>query len=211
MDSTCLVTGGSGFVGGRLIQILLSHGWQVRALARSESAVRAVRAQGAEPVRGSLDDVASLEAAARDCDVVIHVAAYFRLWGDPAEFERSNVQGTANLLQAAAGASVKRFVQLGAAAVALDRELIGNILVKSPEQCLHFLNRPLDEHYYLLTVDGAQVIYLRGNQWYEYRKEKDYHPPYYDQGHQGTHRPGKGPPADMYPAEQVNKRPPHFR
>ena len=119
MKSTCLVTGGSGFVGRRLIQILLSHGWQVRALARSESAVRAVRGHGAEPVRGSLDDVASLEVAARDCDVVFHVAAYFKLWGDPAEFERSNVQGTANLLRAAAGASVKRFVQLGAAAVVM--------------------------------------------------------------------------------------------
>ena len=135
MDSTCLVTGGSGFVGGRLIQILLSHGWQVRALARSENAVRAVRAQGAEPVRGSLDDVASLEAAARDCDVVIHVAAYFRLWGDPAEFERSNVQGTANLLQAAAGASVKRFVQLGAAAVVMgDREPMLRVNEALPRQ-----------------------------------------------------------------------------
>ena len=36
MASTCLVTGGSGFVGGRLIERLVAHGWQVRALARSE-------------------------------------------------------------------------------------------------------------------------------------------------------------------------------
>ncbi|CAJ0557554.1 unnamed protein product, partial [Mesorhabditis spiculigera] len=84
--------GGSGFVGSRLIQILQQHGWQVRALARSDEALRTVRALGAEPVRGSLEDRASLIAAAQGCSVVFHVAAHFRLWGDWAEFERSNVQ-----------------------------------------------------------------------------------------------------------------------
>ena len=119
MTSTCLVTGGSGFVGGRLIEILLSHGWQVRALARSDDALRSVRARGADPIRGSLDDASSLVAAVEGCSVVFHVAAHFRLWGDTAEFERSNVHGTNNLLRASAGALVKRFVQLGAAAVVM--------------------------------------------------------------------------------------------
>lgn len=119
MTSTFLVTGGSGFVGGRLIERLVAKGYQVRALARSDEAIRIVQKRGAEPVRGSLNDVASLARAARGCDAVIHVAAYFKLWGDPAEFERSNVAGTANLLQAAASASVRRFVQLGAAAVVM--------------------------------------------------------------------------------------------
>ena len=50
---------------------------------------------------------------------MIHVAALFKLWGDAEEFERSNVQGTANLLKAAAAASVRRFVQVGAAAVVM--------------------------------------------------------------------------------------------
>ncbi|PJI38925.1 NAD(P)-dependent oxidoreductase [Ferrovibrio sp.] len=119
MTSTFLVTGGSGFVGGRLIERLVAKGYQVRALARSDDAIRIVQKRGAKPVRGSLNDVASLAHAVRGCDVVIHVAAYFKLWGDPAEFERSNVDGTANLLQAAANASVRRFVQLGAAAVVM--------------------------------------------------------------------------------------------
>lgn len=119
MTSTFLVTGGSGFVGGRLIERLVAKGYQVRALARSDEAMRIVQKKGAQPVRGSLNDVASLASAARGCDAVIHVAAYFKLWGDPVEFERSNVVGTANLLQAAASASVRRFVQLGAAAVVM--------------------------------------------------------------------------------------------
>lgn len=51
--------------------------------------------------------------------MVFHVAAHFKLWGDPGEFQRSNVDGTAALLQAARHASVRRFVQLGAAAVVM--------------------------------------------------------------------------------------------
>lgn len=119
MASTCLVTGGSGFVGGRLIERLITQGWRVRALARSPEAARIVERRGAQAVSGSLEDMTSLIDACRGCDVVIHAAAHFKLWGDPAEFERSNVKGTANLLQAAAATSVKRFIQLGAAAVVM--------------------------------------------------------------------------------------------
>jgi len=119
MMATCLVTGGSGFVGGRLVERLVTQGWQVRALARSAEAARIVSRRGALAVPGSLDDPATLAAACQGCDVVFHVAAHFKLWGDPGEFERSNVEGTAALLQAARGASVRRFVQLGAAAVVM--------------------------------------------------------------------------------------------
>lgn len=119
MAGTCLVTGGSGFVGGRLIERLVAQGWQVRALARSDEAMRIVARRGATALPGSLDDTASLALACRGCEAVFHVAAHFKLWGDPAEFERANVQGTAHLLDAASAASVKRFVQLGAAAVVM--------------------------------------------------------------------------------------------
>ena len=119
MAPICLITGGSGFVGGRLIERLIAQGWKVRALARSDEAMRTVAERGAQAVRGSLDDMASLTIAARGCSVVVHVAALFKLWGDHDEFERSNVLGTANLLRAAEAASIKRFVQVGAAAVVM--------------------------------------------------------------------------------------------
>ncbi|ANH67798.1 NAD(P)-dependent oxidoreductase [Mitsuaria sp. 7] len=119
MTRTCLVTGGSGFVGGRLIERLVAEGWHVRALARGDAAAQSVRRRGAEPVLGALDDAAALLAAVQGCSVVFHVAALFKLWGDAAEFEQSNVAGTARLLHAARQASVRRFVQLGAAAVVL--------------------------------------------------------------------------------------------
>jgi nucleoside-diphosphate-sugar epimerase len=115
-----LVTGGSGFVGGRLIHLMKSNGWEVRALARSPDAERRVAELGAQPVRGGLDDLSALKPAMEGCLAVIHVAALFKLWGKPEEFERSNVDGTRNLLRAAADAgTVRRFVQVGAAAVVM--------------------------------------------------------------------------------------------
>ena len=72
---TAFVTGGSGFVGGRLIERLAADGWTVRALARSERSEAAVRALGAEPVPGDLGDVAALENGANGADACFHAAA----------------------------------------------------------------------------------------------------------------------------------------
>lgn len=117
---TVLVTGGSGFVGGTMIGHLRAQGWRVRALARSLQAQRRVAALGAEAVSGDLEDPSALRQALAGCDAVVHVAAVFKLWGSPQEFERGNVQGTRNLLGAASATpTVRRFVQVGAAAVVM--------------------------------------------------------------------------------------------
>jgi nucleoside-diphosphate-sugar epimerase len=111
------VTGGSGFVGRTLIAMLRSRGAAVRALARSASAEAAVRSQGADPVRGDLHDVAAMRAGMTGCDVVFHAAAIVDEWGDERQFERVNVQGTANVLEAARSAGVTRVVHVSTEAV----------------------------------------------------------------------------------------------
>lgn len=117
---TALVTGGSGFVGGRLISHLLAGGWQVRALARSAESEAQVKALGATPVRGALDDAQALRTAMQGCDIVFHVAAHFRLWGERKLFDRSNVEGTRAVVNAAASsAGVRRVVAVSAAAVVM--------------------------------------------------------------------------------------------
>lgn len=117
---TVLVTGGSGFVGGKMIQHLKAQGWKVRALARTPQAERRVMALGAQAVAGDLEDPTALREALVGCDAVMHGAAVFKLWGTPEEFERANVRGTQNLLGAASAAqTVRRFVQVGAAAVVM--------------------------------------------------------------------------------------------
>ena len=119
MERTCLVTGGSGFVGGRLIELLRQDGWRVRAIGRSSEALRRVESLGAVPVRADLEDETALRAAVQDCTTVFHAAALFKLWGSEDEFNRANVEGTRRLLTVARSIGVQRFVQIGAAGVVM--------------------------------------------------------------------------------------------
>jgi nucleoside-diphosphate-sugar epimerase len=111
--STAFVTGGSGFIGGRLIERLRADGHTVRALSRSEQAAERIRGRGGEPVPGDLSDVAAMTAGAQGCDLAFHAAATLGDWGRRDEFERGNVLGTENVLRACAEAGVRRFVHVG--------------------------------------------------------------------------------------------------
>lgn len=114
------VTGGSGFVGSRLIKLLVSQGWRVRALARSANSVMAVRNLGAKPVPGDLSDVAALRSGMEGSDVAYHVAAHFKLWGPRRLFDRANVEGTRAVVEAAvATPTVRRLISVSAAAVVM--------------------------------------------------------------------------------------------
>lgn len=113
------VTGGSGFIGGRLIERLVADGHGVRALSRSPSAADRVRERGAEPVPGHLGDMESLRAGADGCALAFHAAATLGDWGRREEFERVNVDGTGNVLEACAEAGVRRLVHVGTEAALL--------------------------------------------------------------------------------------------
>lgn len=104
------VTGGSGFVGRRLIARLVERGDSVRALARSDPSARTVREAGAAVVRGDLAERDAMAEGMEGCDAVFHIAAKVDEWGDPRAFERINVQGTINALTASRQADVERFV-----------------------------------------------------------------------------------------------------
>lgn len=120
------VTGGSGFVGGRLISRLKEKGHTVRALARSEKAMKAVGALGAEPVEGDLSAVEPLAAGMTGCDWVIHSAA--RIHGKRrADFIEDNVRGTERMLEAARRAGVRRFVQVSTEATLLTGAPLENV------------------------------------------------------------------------------------
>jgi nucleoside-diphosphate-sugar epimerase len=116
-----LVTGGSGFVGRHLIRHLLSDGWRVRALGRSAAARAQVQAVGAEAVAGDLSDRAALASSMDGVEVVFHVAAHFKLWGQMSQFRWINVDGTRNIVEAAERAGVRRVIYVSAAAVVMGR------------------------------------------------------------------------------------------
>jgi nucleoside-diphosphate-sugar epimerase len=116
------VTGGSGFIGGRLIERLRADGHAVRALARSSPAAERVRACGAEPIEGDLADVAAMRAGAEGCELAFHAAAMLGDWGKREDFERVNVDGTRNALRGCAEAGVRRFTHVGTEAALLAGE-----------------------------------------------------------------------------------------
>ena len=129
---TAFVTGGSGFVGGALIERLRSEGWDVRALARSERAAERVRELGAEPAMGDLDDRDAMRAGADGCEVAFHAAAKVEDWGDPADFERLNVRGTQNVIDACRDAGVRRLVHVGTEAALMVGQPLINVDESTP-------------------------------------------------------------------------------
>jgi nucleoside-diphosphate-sugar epimerase len=123
------VTGGSGFVGGRVIRQLRARGVEIAALARSTSSASTVEKLGAKPVRGDLDDRAAMQAGMAGADVVIHAAAHVEEHGPLADFLRVTVTGTENVLAAARAAGVPRFVHVSTEAVLAD----GKPIVRADE------------------------------------------------------------------------------
>ncbi len=108
---TTLVTGATGFVGSAIARALLNAGRRVRVLARPGGDRRNLTGLDVEIAEGDLTDAASLDAAVEGCDAVFHAAADYRLWvPDPAPVYRTNVDGTRQVLRAAAGAGVRRVV-----------------------------------------------------------------------------------------------------
>ncbi len=87
---------------------------------------------GAEPVRGDLEDRASMSEGARGCDTAFHLAAHLGSWGSRDEFERGNVVGTENALAASREAGVRRFVHCGTEAALIAGEPLVNVDESAP-------------------------------------------------------------------------------
>ncbi len=101
------LTGATGFVGRATLDRLIEAGWQVRALTRRDQPKRA----GVTWINGSLDDTYSLKQLCEGAGVVLHIAGVVNA-PDAAGFQAGNVTGTANMLAAAKGEGIKRFVHV---------------------------------------------------------------------------------------------------
>ncbi|MBU6998450.1 MAG: NAD-dependent epimerase/dehydratase family protein [Theionarchaea archaeon] len=92
-----LVTGGTGFIGGHLVEALPGD---VVCLVRKSSTITHLEDLGVEVVYGDLTDSDSLKRAARDVDCVYHLGAYYTFHGAWDQYYKVNVQGTHLLLDA---------------------------------------------------------------------------------------------------------------
>ncbi len=113
-----LVTGASGFIGGRLAERLATEeGVRVRAMVRDLKKGERLRKFPLEIVQADLLDVNSLREAVQGCDLVFHCAAIVRETGNRESFYRTNVEGTENILKVSREAKVKRFIHFSSVAV----------------------------------------------------------------------------------------------
>ena len=112
------VTGGAGFIGGHVVRKLVARGDQVNALVRSQKSATMLSSMGAKPVWGDITAIELLRDGMRNCDMVFHLAAWYRLGAsDSQKAERINVDGTRHVLSMAHSLGIPRILYTSTIAV----------------------------------------------------------------------------------------------
>jgi len=119
-DVSALITGATGFIGGRLAARLRADGRTVHALVRPGADVQPLLDAGVVTFEGELADPNSIAQAAAGCEVVFHCAAEASHRADPAALAWVNVAGTENVINASRAADVPVVVLLSCADVTLE-------------------------------------------------------------------------------------------
>lgn len=156
-----LITGGSGFIGNHVAQVLLKQGLEVKIYDLKPSSLSKV-----ESVQGDILDEVQLEQAAYGCDAIVHLAAQIsvpRSIENPEETYNINVTGTQNVIACAEKMGIRRVLLASSAAVygdataiPLKEETIGTLL--SPYATSKYDN----EHQVVLARErGLEAVALR--------------------------------------------------
>ena len=156
-----LITGGAGFIGNHVAQVLLKQGLEVKIYDLKPSSLSKV-----ESVQGDILDEVQLEQAAYGCDAIVHLAAQIsvpRSIENPEETYNINVTGTQNVIACAEKMGIRRVLLASSAAVygdataiPLKEETIGTLL--SPYATSKYDN----EHQVVLARErGLEAVALR--------------------------------------------------
>lgn len=119
MEKTILVTGGTGFLGSYVVRLLLSKGYQVRALRRKSSPMDLLGEHAArvEWVDADITDIVALEDAIQGVHAVMHCAAMVSFHPrDVTRMMQVNVEGTATLVNLALETGIQRFIHVSSIA-----------------------------------------------------------------------------------------------
>ena len=111
-----LVTGASGLLGSNICRLAAADGRKVTGLVRTDADAEVLRGLGVDAVIGDITDRASLDAATRGVDGLIHCAALLSgPWSSfgPEDFDRVNYQGSMNILDSGAENGVAKTVLIG--------------------------------------------------------------------------------------------------
>jgi nucleoside-diphosphate-sugar epimerase len=129
--TTALVTGGTGFVGAYVIRDLITAGYSVKALRRKSTYPSFIDKSVLDKVQwldGDILDTIGLDEAMKNTDAVIHSAAKVSFWKkERSDLFKTNIEGTANVVNAAIENNVKRFIHVSSVA-AIGRRRDGSML-----------------------------------------------------------------------------------
>lgn len=141
--SSVLLTGASGYIGGRLLPLLEKQSIHLRCLARNPDKLASETDQSTEIIRGDVLELASLGAALQG----IHTAYYLVHLMSGKDFEKQDRQAAINFAQAAKAAGVSRIIYLGGLGTDTDPKLsphlrsrheVGEILRTSEVETIEF-------------------------------------------------------------------------
>lgn len=150
-NQTVLVTGATGFLGGKLARRLIDDGAHVRAITRNPARGAALAEIGVEVVKADLTDSGSLKEAAEGCTVVFHAAVDYT---SHANQVRVNVDGTRTLAEASKRANVKRIVHVSSIS-AYGYGVRGEV-------CEDHALQPTAHPYSITKAEGEDVIRKSG-------------------------------------------------
>lgn len=148
---TNLVTGGTGFVGGAIVEQLVASGQKTRVLARSSSKVDHLKRLNVDVAIGDVMNRASLQLAMQGVDTVYHAAAQYEVWtANPQQMLDTANQGTRNAMEAALSAGVGKVIHTSsAAAFGLPRNgVVSEAMTKSG---------PLIDVYYRSKYESEEI------------------------------------------------------
>lgn len=112
------VTGGTGFIGRRVIHKLVQRGYTVSALVRSERGAAELQSAGAQVVWGDITKRESMREGMQGCAVVFHIAAWYKIGARHQEMaEQINVTGTRNVLELAYELGIPKIIYTSTVAV----------------------------------------------------------------------------------------------
>lgn len=173
-----LITGGAGFIGSHCIEAAKAAGHRVRVLDDLSSGSRQNVAPGAELVAGTVTDFDQVQAAAEGCDAVLHLAALVSVpqsMREPVETLTINAVGTANVLEAARQAGLRRFVLASTCAVYGDlpgtKDETSPVLPLSPYAASKLMAEQWAQLY--TTAYGLETVILRYFNVYGPRQRAD--------------------------------------
>lgn len=153
--NTALITGASGFLGQRIVTLLVEQGIKVRTLQRR--AIKALRWPGTTITQGDIRYQDTVIRAAQNCDIIFHVASKAGVWGSYQDYYQSNVIGTRNILEACRVHRISKLIYTSSPSVVFsgtDEENI-NETVPYPR---HFLS-----HYQQTKAQAEQMVLQANN------------------------------------------------